>query len=209
MRQVTGRTNSPIADKKVSIQLALDGHSFSMATPSGLISRNDERAFEEVELLTHRTALVPKTLFSAEYAAELMAAQGMALRVDERIVLAVDSQRSEHIAVMACNEEVATLVEKHASRGARITSPMLHTPTFLGPTVYICDTGYFIYIKVYEPAFTLAEAIVATDTDLECILQRLAERCKLATYTLQLDLRHSRSERTKLYKHYFKKIVCE
>lgn len=209
MRQVTGKTNPSTTDKKVSIQLALDGHSFSMATATGMVAYDEACSYETVELLTWRTVLVPKQLFQAEYAASLMAAEGMTLAADERIVLAEEPQRSEHVAVMACTQEVAEIIDAMVARGARVTTPLLHTPTFLGPTVWICDTGYLIYIKVYTPAFAFAEALPAGDEDLHCLLQRLAERCELSKYTLQLDCRHTRKERRKLYKNYFKKIVCE
>ena len=60
MKQATGsKTPNPI--HKVSIQLALDGHSFSTPLPA---AAGEEPV--EVELLTPKTMLVPAELFDEE-----------------------------------------------------------------------------------------------------------------------------------------------
>ena len=77
MKQATGsKTPNPI--HKVSIQLALDGHSFSTPLPA---AAGEEPV--EVELLTPKTMLVPAELFDEERGAELLAANGMAPSGDE------------------------------------------------------------------------------------------------------------------------------
>ena len=62
MRQATG-SNTPQLGNKVSIQLSLDGHSFSVPALSELPAGE---APVTVELLLPRTMLVPGELFDAE-----------------------------------------------------------------------------------------------------------------------------------------------
>ena len=70
MKQATG-SNTPQSINKVSIQLTLDGHSFSAPALSGEFPGDGP---VEVELLTPRTMLVPEELFDKEHAGEVLAA---------------------------------------------------------------------------------------------------------------------------------------
>lgn len=74
MKQATGKTDSRPNVKKVSIQLALDGHSFSIVGGQGILPE----ATVKVEILTTRTLLVPEELFDSQQAATLLAADGKA-----------------------------------------------------------------------------------------------------------------------------------
>ncbi len=75
MKQATG-SNTPQSINKVSIQLTLDGHSFSAPALSGEFPGDGP---VEVELLTPRTTLVPEEFFDEACAAgTLLAANGMA-----------------------------------------------------------------------------------------------------------------------------------
>ena len=74
MKQATG-SNTPQSINKVSIQLTLDGHSFSAPALSGEFPGDGP---VEVELLTPRTTLVPEEFFDEACAGELLAAAGMA-----------------------------------------------------------------------------------------------------------------------------------
>ena len=74
MKQATG-SNTPQSINKVSIQLTLDGHSFSAPALSGEFPGDGP---VEVELLTPLTMLVPEELFDKEHAGEVLAAAGMA-----------------------------------------------------------------------------------------------------------------------------------
>ena len=73
MKQATG-SNTPQSINKVSIQLTLDGHSFSAPALSGEFPGDGP---VEVELLTPRTTLVPEEFFDEACAGELLAAAGM------------------------------------------------------------------------------------------------------------------------------------
>lgn len=82
MRQETG-SNTPQTANKVSIQLSLDGHSFSAQALAGDFPGDGA---VEVELLTARTMLVPREVFDAGLGTELLAAGRMALAAGENAV---------------------------------------------------------------------------------------------------------------------------
>ena len=225
-------------NKQVSIQLALDGHSFSIQGATHATQREvdgeqtgnvlvtekeqeqkpgleavyqEQQALQEavqIEVLTAKSVLVPQVFFAPEDAASLLTMQGVALTDEEVILTASDPQHNDAVAVMAVPRTLQEYIAEHYGDEVRYTTPLLHVPTVLEPTVYLCDTGSLIYIKVYEPHLTLAEVIAATDVDLEFLLHRLTMQLDVGRYVLHLELRHRNKQRAKSYKQYFKKIVC-
>ena len=91
MKQVTG-SNTPQATNKVSIQLTLDGHSFSA---HGLDGEFPGEEPVEAELLTARTMLVPEEVLGTGDAGTLLAANGMAPAAEERAVCSLPVQGIE------------------------------------------------------------------------------------------------------------------
>jgi len=226
-------------NKQVSIQLALDGHSFSIqgathaaagrkadgGQATGRLVTEKERAQKpiseaahpeqqalqermQIEVLTAKSVLVPQVLFAPEDAASLLTMQGVALTDEEVILTASDPQHNDAVAVMAVPRTLQVYIAEHYGDEVRYTTPLLHVPTVLEPTIYLCDTGSLIYIKVYEPHLTLAEVVAATDADVEFLLHRLAMQLDAARFVVHLELRHRNKQRAKSYKQYFKKIVC-
>ena len=106
MRQATG-SNTPQSGNKVSIQLSLDGHSFSVPALSELPAGE---APVTVELLLPRTMLVPGELFDAERGAEMLAANGMPPTAEECVV--ASDPEAEFVAVTAINREALRQVEE-------------------------------------------------------------------------------------------------
>ena len=104
MKQATG-SNTPQSINKVSIQLTLDGHSFSAPALSGEFPGDGP---VEVELLTPRTTLVPEEFFDEACAGELLAAAGMAALPGERAVWSAPQQNA--VAVMAAAEDALAAV---------------------------------------------------------------------------------------------------
>ena len=105
MKPETG--NKPIqAQNKVSIQLSLDGHSFS---PSPLPERAGGEDGVWVELISPRTMLVPESLFDPQTGRELLAANGTPATADERIVCS--EVREGAVAVMPVADEVLQQIE--------------------------------------------------------------------------------------------------
>ncbi len=201
MRQVTGRTNHPHISKKVSIQLALDGHSFSL--PKGAV----DGQVEEIELLTEYTLLVPRELYDGA-AASLFAANGQPLAADMEVVVCEAAKRPDVVALVAVpGKLLAELRERYGE--FRPTTPLLTTPTVMEPTIALCDTGSLIYIKVYDKQLCLAEVVAVPDMEtLSYLLQRLEGQFELRRFVAQLEARTADKQRMKLYHGYFKKVLC-
>ena len=169
MRQATG-SNTPQSGNKVSIQLSLDGHSFSVPALSELPAGE---APVTVELLLPGTMLVPGELFDAERGAEMLAANGMPPTAEESVV--ASDPEAEFVAVTAINREALRQVEEKLGDRARFTTPLLHTPANTAKTVWMSRRAGLLYIKVYDGGeLQLAEAIpAATDTDAAYFFERL------------------------------------
>ena len=112
MKQVTG-SNTPQATNKVSIQLTLDGHSFSA---HGLDGEFPGEEPVEAELLTARTMLVPEEVLGTGDAGTLLAANGMAPAAEERAVCSLPVQGI--VAVMAAHRAALRLHHPAAPGGS-------------------------------------------------------------------------------------------
>lgn len=234
MRQETG-SNTPQTANKVSIQLALDGHSFSAPALAGDFPGDGA---VEIELLTVRTMLVPRETFDAGLAEELLAAGSMALTAGESAVHSapqqevtaglgaellaaaglapVDGECVVHsdlqqgiVAVMAANAEAVAAVTAKFGGRARYTTPLLGPVEATAPTVWMRHTGELLYIKVWDGGLRFAGVAPATsDADLLYACERLGQEFTLVEYALQIAPPASKQLR-KLLKPYFRQIVCE
>ena len=194
MRQVTGRTSPQTNKKQVSIRIS-GGHSFSM--PAGL----DLAAVESVEWLTPLTVVVPQEFFCEEEAAQSLALGGVVVPEGYGIVWSATSEPI--VAVMAVPQEAIDALPDTVQH----TTPLLHIPTVLQPTLWICDAGDLIYIKVYDPTLQLAEVIsVGGEADRAYLIERLIERIEAERFLLMLD---DRAKQTNFYKRHFNKVICE
>ena len=195
MRQATG-SNTPQSGNKVSIQLSLDGHSFSVPALSELPAGE---APVTVELLLPGTMLVPGELFDAERGAEMLAANGMPPTAEE-----------EFVAVTAINREALRQVEEKLGDRARFTTPLLHTPANTAKTVWMSRRAGLLYIKVYDGGeLQLAEAIpAATDTDAAYFFERLDGCFPLKEYELRIAGDNPKAARKLLGKR-FRQTTCE
>ena len=189
MRQATG-SNTPQSGNKVSIQLSLDGHSFSVPALSELPAGE---ASVKVELLLPRTMLVPGELFDAERGAEMLAANGM-----------------PPTAVTAIDREALRQVEEKLGDRARFTTPLLHTPANAAKTVWMSRRAGLLYIKVYDNGeLQLAEVIpAATDTDVAYFFERLDGCFPLKEYELRIAGDNPKAARKLLGKR-FRQTTCE
>lgn len=203
MKQATG-SNTPQTIQKVSIQLALDGHSFSAPALDGEFPGDVP---VEVELLTPRTMLVPAEVFDTGIAAELLAANGMAPADGECAVWSDPQQES--IAVMAVNNEAKRMVDEKLGARARYTTPLLHRLSAAVPTVWMRHTAGLLYIKVWEGNLRFAGVFPAQEeADILYCFERLGNEFKLGGYELQIA-RDNYKRLRKLLNVYFKQIACE
>lgn len=186
-------------EKKVSIRLT-GGHSFSLPAPDAKI--------EVVELLTHRTLLVPELMYTADGAAESFAAAGMPLTPDDQ-VLPIHTNRGIMALIALERTQLNQLTERYGEQ-MRYTTPLLRAVGNIEPTIWIFDAEELIYIKVYDPKLQMAEVICISDeADRELLMERLQCACDPKRYTLRLELSKADKGRIKWYKSYFKKTVCE
>ena len=207
MKQATGKTNSGPTANKVSIQLALDGHSFSVSGQPGA-----GEGPLTVEILTPRTLLVPEALFAPERAALLLAADGKAPLWDETTVCTLPEEGC--VAVMAV--PVAALDRLHELCGRGTPMPDVHYATPLlqpfnpaRPTVQVQYRAGCLYVKVYHAGLQLAEVLPAPgEADLRYAFERLAEVFPAKQYGLQL-LGAEAHPLARQIGHYYHETRCE
>lgn len=202
MRQETGKTNRPEPGYKVSIQLSLDGHSFSMPTLP-----DPQAGILDVEVLTPRTQLVPAEYFSAEEAPKLLAAAGLAPREDESVVWS--DPQAEVVAVMTLPKPARERIEAD-SRQVRYTTPLLAASAPTAKEVRLHRTESLLYIKVFDgmSRLVLAEVIPASgEPDIRYFLERLATVFPLREYAMQVSGLDSKRI-CKQFGQFFRKATC-
>lgn len=203
MKRATGSNRAPQPLKRVSVQLTLDGHFFSEPAPETLLG------VEEVELLTAATLLVPHALFDPSTVGALFAAAGMPLAEGMRTVVATspaaETGADRTIAVMALAGAALRTLEARCGSQVRYTTPLLQPIEVSEPTVWLCDTGRVLYLRVFDPAPQLAEAVPAeTEEERAYLVERLCERIDAERYVLRLDDRTGCARR---FCHRFKKTI--
>ena len=180
MRQATGRINPRPAVNKVSIQLALDGHSFSRSGEP----RPEAEAGEvlTVEILTPRTLLVPEALFAPERAAQLLAADGKAPLPGETTVWSAPTDGV--VAVMALPEEALGALPGTAHA---YTTPLLDSLNPTQPTLLVQSAGGYLYIKGWHAGLRLAEVLPApTEADILYAVERLEPEFPAGQFALRV-----------------------
>lgn len=232
MRQVTG-SNSTSTDKKVSIQLRLDGHSFSRdillaevaeksVARAGAEADAKEEGTIEVELLTAKTIMVPEECFEPDLAAKLLRMSGIICSDEELPVWSRPCDGA--VAVMALSREVAQVLNESFGACVEYSSPILRQCTIqsqgqekgsgkiegVGPYLYIYSDGNVAYFKLYEGAkLRLCEVIPLTgEDDMLCMVESIIRECSLAKPTIFVE-GTSTDGVIKLLKQYHKVQKCE
>lgn len=185
-------------NKMVSIRLT-GGHSFSVPTAEKV---------DVVELLTDHTLLVPEQFYAAEGVRAAFAASGMAIDNEMQIIpIRTDKDMMALVALTADEHEA---LKRAYSDEVRYTTPLLSPVGNIEPTIWICDTGDLIYIKVYDPKLQMAEVVPIEDAaDRDYLLARLTQSCDPNRYTVRLNLRTNDKSILRQYKNYFKRLQCE
>lgn len=205
MKQETGRTNLRTAANKVSIQLALDGHSFSIVGSSAALSE----AVVSVEILTPRTLLVPEELFDPSHAETLLAADGKAPLTGEEIVHSAPVEGI--VALMAVPAQALRRLRERLDADTELayTTPLLTPVHPAKPTVLLHRAAGYLYIRIYNGGLRLAEVLpTPTDADIRYVLERLETEFPLKQYAAQLTGKEKR-RLEKLVGNRFKSIRCE
>lgn len=204
MKPVTG-SKTPQTVNKVSIRRTSDGHSFSFPPQEEVPQQNGVPV--EIELLTPGTLLVPTEAFVPDTAAELLAAAGIPVSEDDRIV--TSDPTAEVVAIMTLDETTARRIEAQYGSQVRYTTPLSHEPTCEGPTVWMLHAPELLYIKVYDDGLQFAEVIpIVDEADTEYLLERLNAAFPLEKYTLR-STGYADSKPGKRLRNRFKKTICE
>ena len=207
MRQATGN-NTPHTADRVSIQQSLDGHSFSVSGLEGDFP-GDEAV--PVEILTPQTLLVPSEFLQTMTPAELLAAAGMACSEKQQAVRSLPkalNAGTEIVAVMAIGEEALQAVRERLGYRASFTTPLLYGPTAGRPTVWLYLRAGILYIKVFDRALRMAEAIpAATDADVLYFIDRLSKAFSLEDMLLHTIGRNAKKV-YKLVGNRFGEVIC-
>ena len=185
-------------NKMVSIRLT-GGHSFSVPTAEKV---------DVVELLTEHTLLVPEQFYAAEGIRAAFAASGMTLDSEMEIIpIRTDKGMMALVALTADEHEA---LKRAYGEEVRYTTPLLSPVGNIEPTIWLCDTGDLIYIKVYDPKLQMAEVVPIEDAaDRDYLLARLTQSCDPNRYTVRLNLRTNDKSILRQYKNYFKRLQCE
>lgn len=205
MKQATGRINHPSVTDNVSIQLALDGHSFSIVGGQ----RIQPVPAVKVEILTARTLLVPEELFAPEQAAALLAADGKAPLTGEETICT--APQDGIVAVMAVPSQALQQLRERLDEGTALTytTPLLLDPHPTKPTVLLQWIAGYLYIKIYHERLRLAEVLSApADADIRYAIERFDTAFPLNRYTLQIAGGEAR-RLGKLAGKFFKHVRCE
>ena len=201
MKQVTGSSTS-LPNIEVSIQLALDGHSFSVrgldTTAAGPVT---------AEILTPRTTLVPEAFAAPRNASEWLATAGLAPLADEITVCSAPQEGL--VAVMALPAAALRQVQERFGQQLRFTTPLLDAPASRRRSVLLRLQAGLLYIKVYDDTLRFAEVIPApTEADTLALIERLGAEFPLREYDLHLAGGEAKSLRRLLGKR-FGKVSCE
>lgn len=205
MKQATGKTDSRPFVKKVSIQLALDGHSFSIVGAQGILPESAVK----VEILTNRTLLIPEEIFDPQHAPLLLAADGKTPLTGEETVWS--NPHNGIVAVMSVPSEALQQLHEYldADTSVEYITPLLVDLRPSKPTMLLQLTGRYLYIKIYRTGLRLAEILpVPTDTDIRYAIERLD--CTFPTREYALRTVGKEAYRlAKLISNRFKSVRCE
>lgn len=200
MRQVTG-SNLAQPSNRVSIQLTLGGHSFSVESLPQPTSNNDEPILFVAD--TPRVTLVPTELFDPSIAADYLALNGLGCRSDE--VCVVSDVCDDMVAVIAVATKAFEAIRHKFGERAHFSTPLLdnsHSDT--DALVVICGERT-AYIRLYRSGLRIAEAI-ETNSPEEVLyyVARLAEINTLGDIPIYII---GSDETRKLLKKYYKTVI--
>ena len=206
MRQVTG-SNQTTTDKKVSIQLLLDGQLFiEGSVPS---SAKAEQSVVEIELLTAKAIVVPAECFEPELATNLLQLSGIECGEGEYPVWS--QERDGMVAVMVMRKDAADLIAARVGTKVSYTSPLLRT---IGkktkPYLYIYYKGNAAYLKLVRgTSLEFCEAITVSGADdILCFAERLAQEFGLTDLLIGIAGNET-TPLVNLLKQYYKVEKCE
>ena len=204
MRPETGN-NISVTENKVSIQLPLGGHSFSV----DMLPDDAAVAGREVEfsVLTPRTTLVPREEYDESACEAYLRVAGLALQEDETAVASDASQQC--VAVMAIDKECLKAICERFGESARFTSPLCGVQKYSDATVWLYRTCGLLYIKVYKSKLRFAEVIEAPgEADVIQLLHDLEKPLAIKEFAIRC-FGDDASRLRKALRRYYPVVLCE
>ena len=182
---------------KVSIQLPLGGHSFSL---EGL-SVNDEARVEFV-VDTHKVTLAPRECVSLDTAEELLRAVGKGCATTEHSVCS--ELQEAVVAVMAIDSKTLTAIVERFGVRASFSSPLLDMRHNGERCLTIDVSANDCYMHLFDNGLQRAAAYEATSA--EDYLYYVNEWLGGEHTTIYVK---GRRDVAKLLSKYYKRVVCE
>ena len=205
MRQVTGSNHTP-SNKKVSIQLLLDGQLFiGDNLPKPEVT---EGSIVEVELLTAKTIVVPTECFEPILAEKFLQMSGINCTTEEQPVWSCDSDGVT--AIIVIGREISEQLTARYGENLRYTTPLLRNVSGVGAHLYIYSAGSVIYFKLYngeKVEFCEAISLPSAD-DVLYFVERLVREFKMENVVIRVAGNSTDSLRM-LLKQYYKVVKCE
>ena len=202
MRQETG-SNNPLTNDKVSIQLRLDGHSFSAAALEKLAAAEGVATFM---VNSPKVTLVPRAEFDASLAEHYLSICGKAPEEHE-CILCSDTQ-ADVIALLVVQREERNAIAAALGERARFTTPLLCTSHSDESCTVATLLDGVLYLRHYNDGLRYAEAIeVSGEAD---TLYYILEGRKACAAEEQTPLYlHADKGCCKLLKRYIRRVICE
>ncbi len=193
-----------MSNREMSIQLRLDGHSFSCATLPE-VSADDVTV--TVELLTAKVTLVPTECFEVDLAEKYLRMAGVVCAEDE---LPVYGEADGVTMVAAVPRECAGVLEERFAGRLKYTSPLLRNTAGEKRYIYVYNAAGVAYLKLFhDTRFEFYEVVpVTTCDDVLYVLARVVEEFELTDFVVKVAGEES-SALVKLLKKYYKVERCE
>ena len=199
MRQVTG-SNLTTENKKASIQVTLDGPSFS--TEGVVVDESAEQVTFVID--TPRVTLAPREEVSLDTAESLLRLAGHPCRSNECSVCS--ELQNDIVAIMAIDRTaLEIIIDKWGSR-ASFSSPLLDMRHAEERCITVSTSRKVCYIHHFDNGLQRAEAFeIGNEEDILCLITEWQEVAGKET-PIYISGEHSRS---RILSKYIKNIVCE
>ena len=197
MRQETG-SNPILNNKKVSIQVTLDGRSFS----ADKIAVEQDVEQVEVVIDSPRVVLAPRKEVSLDTASELLRIIGKPCRHNEQSVCS--ELQADIVAVMAIDKSVLNSVLERWGSRATFTTPLLDMRHAEESCLTVDATEKVCYLRLFENGLQRAEAFDATTP--EDVLYLISNW--IGNKAMPIYIKGNKAC-VKLIRKYCKQIICE
>lgn len=191
------------ANIKVSIRLMSGGHSFSRSEINSAVEAHGDHLV--VELITHKTTLVPASVFRVGDAPRYLAAVGLAADGNEDVVST--PVIGDMVAVMAISGDCHDYLKSMCGTKLSFVTPLLlgYAPKE-GAIVELLDD--VVYVRIFNGGMLFGEALeVHSDADIIYVLQHVDRVYNI--YSMRVRARGNVERLVSCCKGLFTQLECE